>query len=185
MNNPKIATPRELAAKKYANARSNLLLMLGFTVLNIVLLLFDSGTMFLFSASVPFYAVIFGILDETGLLLIPAIVVAVVSVAAYLLCWIFSKKHFGWMIAAMVLFILDTLCTVGLFAITADMTNVVDLVIHAWVLYYLVIGTISGAKLRTLPQEEIPAEVENAIPVEDVPAEVVNEIPAEEESVEQ
>ena len=149
---------------KYATARGNLLLMLAFTVVNIVLLVMGSDSMFLFSASVPYNAMIFGIIDETGFLMIPAIVITVVTLAAYLLCWIFSKKHFGWMIAALVLFALDIVAMVGLWVLAPELFDVVDLLIHGWVLYYLIVGVISGAKIRSLPEGEVPQEEQ---PVED------------------
>ena len=146
---------RDLAIRKYASARSNLMLMLVFTVVNIVLLVANADIMLLFSATVPYVAAGLAAVDESGFLLIPCLAVAALSLAGYLICWIFSKKHFGWMIAALVMFILDSLCMVGLYVLGGNIAEgILDVVIHIWVLYYLIIGVRYGAKLRKLPEEE-------------------------------
>ena len=155
MSQPNVPlSKRGIALQKYASARSNLLLMLIFTVVNIVLLVAGGDVMLLFSATVPYYSVIMAMFDETGLLLLPLLAVAAVSLAGYLICWIFSKKHFGWMIAALVMFIIDTLCMVGFYALGGDIADgIFDVLIHIWVLYYLIIGVKYGAQLRKLPEE--------------------------------
>lgn len=155
INQNQSATKREVAMRQYATARGNLLLMLGLTLVNIILLVANADVMLLFSATVPYYSVAFGIVDETGLLLIPAIFVAAVSLIAYFLCWIFSKKHYGWMIAALVLFILDTVFLVVLYLWLQDFSGILDLLIHIWVLYYLIIGVKYGAKLRKMPEDAV------------------------------
>lgn len=149
-------TEREQAQQKYNSARSNLLLMLGFTVINIILLVAKADVMFLFAASVPYYSMVFGMVESV--LLMPAIVIAVISLALYLLCWIFSKKHVGWMITALVLFVLDTLFGAGLFFLLEEVSGVLDIVIHIWVLYYLVIGVKYGIKLIKMPEDIFPEE---------------------------
>ena len=51
---------REYLENKMKSARHSLLLVLIFTVVNLVLLLADGNTYFLFSASVPYYLTAFG-----------------------------------------------------------------------------------------------------------------------------
>lgn len=160
MNN-NIVTPlteRQKAQQMYNSARGNLLLMLVFTVINIILLVINTDVMFLFAASVPYYSMVFGLIEEV--LLMPAIMVTVISVAIYLLCWIFSKKHVGWMIAALVLFVLDTLFGAGLFFLLEDVSGVLDILIHIWVLYYLIVGVKYGIKLIKMPEDVLPEEQE-------------------------
>ena len=147
---------REAAQQKYNSARSNLLLMLGFTLVNIVLLVIKSNTMFLFSATVPYYALAIGL--EEKLLLGPAIIIAVISVAVYFLCWLLSKKQSGWMVAALVLFLIDTVCTAVLFLAAGEVSGITDILIHVWVLYYLIIGVKYGAILKNLPEGEVLEE---------------------------
>lgn len=151
-------TPREQAQQKYNSARANLIIMLGFTVINVVLAFLGSESMLLFSATVPYLAAISATLEELQPMLIPLVAVIVVSIAAYLAFWIFSKKHYGFMIAALVFFIVDTLVLVGFYILLGEVSGILDVAIHAWVLYYLVIGVINGAKLRKLPPEETGEE---------------------------
>ena len=144
---------RALAEQEYKNARANLLLMLILTVVNVVLYLVGADVMMLFSATVPYYAVAFAF--ELGApLVVPLMGIALVSLAAYLLCWIFSKKHYGWMIAALVLFVLDSLALVGLYLSVGDASGILDTLIHVWVLWCLIKGVKYGHQLKTLPPEE-------------------------------
>lgn len=143
---------------KYLMARKNLLLMLVLTVINIILFAVGADVMLLFSATVPYYSVVFGMVLGSRVLLIAGIVIAIVSLGLYLLCWIFSKKHYGWMIAALVLFILDTLTMISLYILLGDFSGVLDVAIHAWVLYYLVIGVRYGYQLKNTPMEMPAAE---------------------------
>jgi pimeloyl-ACP methyl ester carboxylesterase len=85
--------------------------------------------------------------------LVVMIVIAVVILALYLLAWIFAKKpRVGWMIFALVFFVLDTLFMLLIMGITADM--IVDIVFHAWVVISLTNGIVSYFKLKKLPVEE-------------------------------
>lgn len=139
----------------YIQARGNLLMMLCFTAVNLLLLFFNAGVIFLFSATMPYLSLLFGILDETGALAIPGGVFAVVLVAVYFLCWLFSKENPRWMLAALVLFIMDTVC-LGVYCVLAkDFTGILDVVFHALVLYYLVSGLRAAKKLESLPPEEL------------------------------
>ena len=155
---------RQLAENKYKIARGNLLLMIVFTLLNIVLLFTGSDVMWLFSATIPYYVVIFGVVSEDAVFLTINVVIAAIGLLAYLLCWIFSKKRYGWMIAALVMFIVDTLAMVGLFLLAGEFSGIMDLVFHAWILYYLFLGVTNGRKLKQLPEEVVDAE--SAVPME-------------------
>ncbi len=86
------------------------------------------------------------------------IVIAVFILAIYLVCWIFSKKHYGWMIAALVLFIIDTAIMGVTYVFAGDTSGILDAVIHIWVLYYLIIGVKYGIKLKKLPAEDLEVE---------------------------
>ncbi len=144
-----------LATNKYQVARSNLLLVVVLTTLNILLGALNANTYLLFSASIPHFIVEFASVaviapEEVGLtapienaasFMIVAAVIAAVLTIPYLLCWIFSKKHYGWMIAALVFFSLDTLC---LFLLFDFIYMIPDILIHAWVLVYLVMGVKNG-----------------------------------------
>ena len=157
-------SPRAELERKYNNCRANLLLVLIFTVVNLFTVTFGD-TYFLFSATIPMlFPLGFAgavadpeFLAEMGLtaqdattLLIVGLVIGVVLTVPYLLCWIFSKKRVGWMIAALVFFAIDCLFLL----VSFDLSMIADILIHAWVMFYLVTGVLHGKKLKNMPDEE-------------------------------
>lgn len=162
---PSVKKPplRAIAQHKYNTARVNLLLVIAMSVINIIFIAAQTGTYFLFSASIPVVVTDLGVYlyAETGVTasLIIFAVIALALTLPYLLCWIFSKKHFAWMIAALVYFCLDTVCMLYLFL--GDLSAILDVVFHAWILYYLIIGVKYGHQLKNLP-EDVAADTEFA-----------------------
>lgn len=148
-----------------ANGRHSLLLILGFTVVNLVMVLLDSGTYFLFSASVPYYLTLFskgidnGFVDgawpENGPYTIAALIVSAVILVLFLVCWLLSKKRPGWLVPALVLFVVDTLallwCTFNLLNDSAG--NIMDFVFHFWAIWELIRAIRCSSKLKNLPTE--------------------------------
>ncbi len=183
-----VLSPRATLEGKYLTSRINLLLVIGITFLNIVLLLLGSESYFLFSAYIPYYAVVMGmfycgkfpsdyyegmtdmVYTEDSFLIV-TIVFAVFVTLLYLLAWLCSKNHkVGWLIFALVLFGIDTfaLLLIGGF----DISMIIDILFHAWVIYYLIIGITSHYKLKKMPIEEpIPAEAADLteVPTEELP----------------
>jgi len=151
-------TPRDQLQQKYNSARVNLLLVIILTVVNVALLFGGSETMMLFSASVPYYAIAFPVVWGMPELFAFGLIVAVVSLVLYFLCWLLSKKRPGWLVAALVLFILDTMALAGLYLLIEEISGIVDLAIHVLVLVYLIQGISASAKLKKMPPEEPPAE---------------------------
>lgn len=154
---------------RYATSRWNLLAVVIFTVVNIVFTTLGSMTYFLFSATIPYFVASFGStmcglmpdsfyeeieMTEAELLPTSAIAlflgIALVLLSVYFLCWLFSKKHVGWMIAALVCFAVDTVAMLFLYGISVDM--LLDAVFHAWVIYYLISGIVAYYKLKALPE---------------------------------
>ena len=94
--------------KRYKAARMNLIVMLAFTLCNVGLGLYGSDRYYLFSNTLSYVFAIYGrayyeaLGDKIDLLVGGGL--AVLVLVPYLLCWIFSKKRRGWMIAALVLF---------------------------------------------------------------------------------
>lgn len=147
-------TPRQVAQQKYDSARSNLLLMLILTVVNIVLLFTGSSTMMLFSATIPYFALTIGIFMEDAAVLTMCGIIAAVPIILYLLSWIFSKKQYAWMVTALVLFIIDTAVMIFMYVSAQEFSSaMLDILIHVWVLYYLILGVANGKKLKTLPED--------------------------------
>ena len=160
---------RQSLNSKYNAARMNLLLVVVFTVVNIVMMMANTSNYFLFSASIPYLFAMYGVIysgimpddfyadpsfdgfvflgDEFFYI---TIAIAVLILAAYMLCWFFSKKKPVWITVALVLFIIDTVVTVlflGLFTI-------IDLIFHGWVIWSLVSGILADKKLKKMPKEE-------------------------------
>ena len=189
---------RKLYESKYNSARMNLLLVLAFTAVNIILLLTGSYTYFLFSASIPYFLVDMGMLlcgkyppevyvgELAGMEFLPVAVlviltiIAVLILAAYVLCWVFSKKKVGWLMAALVLFVIDTLGMFILYGISFD--SIIDILFHAWVIWYLVSGIRAHNALMKLPAEEPVYEADDGYITVD-PVAPANNATSEEESV--
>ena len=108
MKRKKNKSPQQL----YQAARGNLLLMLIFSAVNVAFAAFGVDIYFLFSDYLAYMLALTGrvFLEYTdeGLYLAVGLASAVLVLVPYLLCWIFSKKRRGWMIAALVLFAVDT-----------------------------------------------------------------------------
>ena len=160
--------PREMTQRKYNNCRANLLLVVLFTVINLFTLSFGNSY-FLFSATLPAlfpaimsemaadteYLAELGILpEEASILIIVGLVIGLILTVPYLLCWIFSKKRPGWLVAALVFFSVDTL----LLLVSFDASMIADILIHAWVMFYLVTGVMHGFKLKKMPEDELLPE---------------------------
>ena len=172
VNNQQLSERQNLQ-NKYNICRANLLLVMIFSIVNMVLPAVGSQSYFLFSAFVPFFLAYLGA-DATGMFsdeyyatyyapgefealdisfLIVMMAIALVIVALYFLCWIMSKKHgIGWIITALVLFGLDTILMFLIQGVAID--AILDIVFHGWVIYYLIVGIVSYLKLKDLPEED-------------------------------
>lgn len=169
-NDAKSTTKRGSLEAKYNNSINNLLLVVGFSLINIILLATNSGTYFLFSAFIPYFAVDYGmyfcgiypeeyyydvpdmVFEDKSVLWI-AIAVAAVSLLIYLLCWFLAKKKkVGAVIFALVLFLIDTVVMLWLTGFSMD--SIFDIVIHIWVISYLVVAIVTYFKMKKLPEED-------------------------------
>ncbi len=184
---------RRLLEARYNKSRHNLLLVLIFTVINIVLLVTNANSYFLFSAYVPYMLVDLG-MDMCGMypaeyygadyseyvFLNPSFFaiclgIAIVILAMYLLSWIFSKKaRVGWLIFSVVFFVLDFI--ILLLVVEINSSIMIDIVFHVWVIVSLMMGIISHFKLKKLPVEEIVVDETEEV----VETEAGEEVAAEE-----
>ena len=163
---------REYLNKQIAGARGSLLAILLFTAMNLVLLVTDAGRYFLFSAAIPYYLTALGMgmdigsgASGIGTFTMIMLVISVVILGMYLLCWLMSKKKAGWLVAALVLFVLDSavllLVALGLNVLTE---SIMDVVFHIWALVELIRAVIANSKLKKLPAET-PVDINScAIP---------------------
>lgn len=200
-NRNQAMSQEQIWASRYTTARINILLVAAFTALNIVLLITESNIYFLFSAFVPYfladlgmflcgkypaeyYAAYFeGMEFYDGTLLFVTLAIAAICVVLYVLSWALSKKRFGWMIFALVFFIIDTMAMFTLNGFSFD--SLIDVVFHIWVIVSLFMGIVSYNNLKRLPEtfETVVLEPEVAQPVE--ASDIASAVEAGEEAVEE
>ncbi len=168
-NNISLSSRQQLESR-YATARGNLLIVVCFSVINMVLMIAGSDTYFLFSAFIPYILTTFGMMfcgklseewyvdENAGLpiledsFLYTMVAIAVIFVILYLISWFFSKKRVGWLIFALVFFGLDTLGMLAFYGFAMD--SIIDIVFHVWVIVSLSMGISAYFKLKKLPSEE-------------------------------
>lgn len=128
---------------KYNNSRQSILLLFIFSVINIFSIS-TLGTYFLFSAYLPQVLISLAYLDPS---LTPVMVIlSILYILPYLLCYIFSKKKAGWMIAALVLFSVDSLfflIDLPAYLAAGDLSFIIDLIFRIYVLASLIIGVVN------------------------------------------
>lgn len=148
---------RPMAMAHYRTARIDLLLVTILTAMNIIFLMTGSGTTMIFSAAVPYYLVAIAWYNGPQWFVQYSLIIAAVILSVYLICWYFSTRHHGWLIAALVLFIMDTLALVVLYW-GYWASGIFEALIHVAVLYYLVRGIRAAKALRTMPIGEAEAQ---------------------------
>ncbi len=160
-NNTTGKNSRENLQKKVSNARFSLLILSILTLVNLVMLLLDTGTYFLFSAAGPYfltsYAVgldmcagIAGIGPSTSV----ALIISAAILVMYLLCWLQSKNRTGWLVVAVVALVVDTLALLGLcLAFQMIMPRLLDLVIHVVMILELIQAINACNRLKTMRTE--------------------------------
>ena len=182
---PETTPIRIRLARKYANARFSILVVIAFTIINIVMRVSQSTAYWLFSANIPFFLVDIGMyfggiyqnptagMVEQGFGLFGApffyamLTVAILLVCGYFVCWLLSNGgNYVWMFGALVAFAVDTLFLIAMAvlefaqgtmtALSADL--VIDFLLHAYVVYALVDGILARRRYLTLPDTTTPAQ---------------------------
>ena len=171
---------RATLERRVTTARTSLLVLTILTAVNIFLLLINFPSMLPFSASVPYYAIFEGMIIGSGIFLALCITIALICITLYVMFWIFSKVHYGWLYAAFVMLLLDTGFLLYLHFITNTFVINLDTVIHGWIVWSMFIGARSSQRLANLPDEESPVAIAaEALPDGSEPtAEGENEPPA-------
>lgn len=151
-------TPEEKRIKNLNVSRYNILVVIALTTVNIILLLVGSDSYFLFSAAVPYYIV--GIAQAISPIATAlAAIFSVAVLAAYFLCFIFGKKHLGWLIAALALFAVDTVFYLYLllflylpnFSEEILINILIEPVMHFYALYYFIAAVIAAWRIKSAP----------------------------------
>lgn len=162
---------RHTLETRYDKARAGLLLLTVFTLLNMSLVLLGQDLFFLFSASLPYQAVYLGMYrigklpDEVygaalkemefsaPSFLIAQTVAAVVLTALFFLCWIRSARRSAYQLTlATLLLAADTVYLIKTAPLGAQ--TVIDLMMHALILFYLLSGIVAAMRLSHLSKTE-------------------------------
>lgn len=161
--NTNTVTPKERYTQLFTTARYNILIICALTVVNSILCLTGSETYFLFSAILPYHLVYIGAASANGGLLALAIIFLIASMGAYIACFILGKKHVGWMIAALVMFSIDTVYFIYCFCLlladdaTSAVSSIIDLAFHVYALYYFIAGVVYFFKMKKATETEADA----------------------------
>ncbi len=152
------------AQRRYSNGRINLMLVVIMSVVNLITIVV-ANTYFVFSSYITQIFAYIGMsfyISSGGQVVWPVIfgLLGLLSIVPYVLCFIFSKKKKGWLIAAAVIFIIDSLVLLidavpGVMA--GDISMILDVVLHGYVLYSL-ISALKNAEKALAPVEEDPIE---------------------------
>ncbi|MDI9539865.1 MAG: hypothetical protein QM204_00095 [Bacillota bacterium] len=151
----------------YRGARSTLLAIIVFSVLNCVMLLLEMGYTFLYSMITPQVAIIFAKVFFRGFTSVIIVVMfAIVPIVLYLISYLLSNKDWKWMKVATILFGTDILVMIGFFIFYGfDSSFILDVLFEGLIMFNLVRGTIAGKKLNNdFEVEEII--IENATEVD-------------------
>lgn len=138
---------------KYKNARVSLLMIVVFSAINLFSISFGEFY-FLFSSYFTQLMAVIGVslAEEFGsTILIVMCAVGLISVIPYLICWIFSKKHVGWMIGALVLFSVDSVVFLIDFVpaiASGQFFSLIDLLFHIWAIGSLAAGVKYGLNAK-------------------------------------
>ena len=142
---------RQEVEAKFFRTRQMLIPLIVLSVFNVLLAALDSTFYLLFAATIPMAIVESGLAASGAMAVLIALGIALAVIGLYGLCYWLSKKWNGFMLVALVLFLLDTLYLLLIFTMTFDLGFFLDLIIHAALLYYLVIGTKAWIDLMRLP----------------------------------
>ena len=185
---------KEMFARDLKISNGNVLMMIVFTLVNIVLILVNADISFPFSAAVPMYLVLLfselcGMRSdefyeanygsdwqtieffESGLFW-AVVAIALIMVAIYFVLWYFSKKKKAFTIVLTVLYAIDTLGLLGFCTLVYafDFYAIIDFAFHAWVFYYLILALKAWDGMEYAPSEgELAAQVktDGALPTVD------------------
>ena len=138
-----------LAVRRYRTARGSLLLLILITVLNTVMSATGNyESYYVFCDYLAYYCAVYGrvFYEESGemLYLILGCAAVALILLPLLLCWIFSKKRRGWMIAALVMVSLDTLLIVADAIGYQDISYLLSIAFHIWLIVEMVLAIRAG-----------------------------------------
>ena len=154
---------------KYKAGRSALLLVGIFTAVNCVLQYLDAEYSLLYAAALPQLGLALrGDLEVFGINAnITFIVLTVIPILLYFICWYLSKKDVRWLLIGTVLFIVDAIALLFVWYLSGfSVSFLLNIVFEALILFQLITSVIAGRKLNG-NIEEVEAQVEEMTGVVD------------------
>nr|MCR5067213.1 hypothetical protein [Erysipelotrichaceae bacterium] len=154
---------------KYKAGRSALLLVGIFTAINCVLQYLDAEYSLLYAAALPQLGLALrGDLEVFGINAnITFIVLTVIPILLYFICWYLSKKDVRWLLIGTVLFIVDAIALLFVWYLSGfSVSFLLNIVFEALILFQLITSVIAGKKLNG-NIEEAEARVEEMAGVVD------------------
>jgi hypothetical protein len=153
---------REVIDAKYKKARSNLFLVVILSAVNVVLALMNADLTFLFAAIIPSLFIEMGRLfsEELGnqILFYIGVILAFMGVAIYGLCYILSKKYKALILVALILFSIDSLFLLWMIASEFDISSIIGIIFHVWVITCLASGVKAWADLKRISFIELTSK---------------------------
>ncbi|MBQ9847949.1 MAG: hypothetical protein IJO64_02705 [Clostridia bacterium] len=146
---------------KINRARYNLMFMLILSLVNIYFVI-SSGKIFVpFSSSISVYATLFGatLKNETSASMpfVLGIVIAGIALGAFLICYFKSKTSPFFMFLAFTLLAADFIVLLFISFVNGSFTqwfNILDIILHALVLFYLFGGIKAHSKMARLKSKQ-------------------------------
>ena len=146
MNNTPSIPPK---VAKYTSSRIFVLLIAACSVIDLVQAALGNGSV-IFSSYLSRWIFEAGLGLTSMPLKVLVCALGVVSIAPYVVCWLLSRKHVGWMIGALGLFAVDTvpylLHTVPP-ALAGDYAVILDMAIRVVAFVYIGLGIKHGLDL--------------------------------------
>ena len=144
---------------RFEKARSNLLAVIVFTVINIILLSFNAEISFLFSATLPQFIFAIGknLDSELGsnIFMIVGLIIAFFIIITYFVFWILSKRIRIFILVSLIFFSIDSLVLLLLILnMEFNFSILFEVVFHGWILYYLIIGVNAWYNMRGINADE-------------------------------
>ncbi len=157
-----VTTPKRFSREYLTQQRSSgkwmILLIVIFTVLNMVLLVCGTERYFLFSADIPHYLTYYGMQMDGGSFggySVAMLIVALFFLGSYTMSWLLVNKNGLWLKVALILWAMDMVALIVM-AVVMNMiqARIMDLAIHALLLWEIFQAFRANKRLENMPKEE-------------------------------
>jgi len=140
---------------KFEKARNNLLVVIAYSVINLILTAFDAGVIFLFSTTLPQFVFVMGrnlaIDMGSNIFATMGLVIAIILIIPYFVFWLLAKRARVLILVALILISIDSLLLLYfIIGIEFQWTYLLELAFRVWILYYLINGVMAWAKIRNI-----------------------------------